>query len=154
MRSWKRLTPSSEDCHCNYSPMTSTVKSSSNSIRPNEGPSPHKYWYPVAHPPQYRKRCSSGWDLLPDGRLDECEEKSREAFLVSFKKLAKALVANIKILTICRPILEIEDILTFDDGTLRVNADFSKFIEFEINELAHMRKSWSEGLVQEIRETL
>ncbi len=95
--------------------------------------------------------------------LDECEEIYRNAFLVSLKKLAKAIqgssVTNIKIIITCRPISEIEDILTFDDGTLRidsatVNADLSKFIEVKINELADMRNSWPEDLVQEIRETL
>ena len=95
--------------------------------------------------------------------LDECEEISQEAFLVSLKKLAKAFqgsfFTDIKILITCRPKSEIEDILTLDDGTLRidsatVNADLPKFFEAKINRLADMKKNWPDKLVQKIKETL
>lgn len=86
--------------------------------------------------------------LLIDA-LDECEELSREAFLVSLKKLAKESLGssanNIKVLIICRPISGIENILGFHDGALRIDsrnirADLAKFVDFKINELADRRK--------------
>ena len=100
--------------------------------------------------------------LLIDA-LDECEELSREAFLVSLKKLAKRLKAssanNIKVLITCRPVSEIENILGFDDCTLRIDsrnirADMAKFIDFKINELADRRKRWPPELIREIRKTV
>ena len=100
--------------------------------------------------------------LLIDA-LDECEELSREAFLVSLRKLAKESqglsAKNIKVLITYRPISEIENILGFHDGALRIEsrniqADLAKFIDYKINELADRRKRWPPELITEIRRTV
>lgn len=95
--------------------------------------------------------------------LDECEERSRKSFILCVEKLSRELeqsgAHNIKFLITCRPISEIEEVLSFDDGTLRinsakVNADLSKFIDAKVGELANAKPSWPLELLHEIRKTL
>lgn len=95
--------------------------------------------------------------------LDECEGRSRNAFIFCLKKLSRELEGSgahkIKILITCRPISEIEEVLGFDNGTLRidsakVNADLSKFIDAKVGELAAAKPSWPLELLHDISKTL
>lgn len=95
--------------------------------------------------------------------LDECEVRSRSSFIFCLEKLSRELEESgahkIKFLITCRPISEIEEVLGFDNGTLRidsakVNADLSKFIDAKVGELAKAKPSWPLELLHDISKTL
>lgn len=95
--------------------------------------------------------------------LDECEVRSRNSFIFCLEKLSRELEGSgahkIKILITYRPISEIEEVLNFDNGTLRidsvkVNADLSKFIDAKVGELANAKPSWPLELLHDISKTL
>jgi ankyrin repeat protein len=94
--------------------------------------------------------------LLMDA-LDECEKKSRQAFLNKLANLSDENL-NVKVLITCRPEPEIEDIFRGKKGSLyihldNINTDLSRFIDVKVKELVD-RKGWKTKEEQTIKEAL